>query len=94
MALISNQLTHSWVKTVWEKCSAFWIHIEIHNVDLAPPCQGDQWIMDTFAEVGYKEGELGRLDCLHMFQQVLFLSDVIDAGGRYLDVRYYICHQK
>ena len=41
--------------------------------------------MQKFWEVGFEESDLVQLNKVRLHQQVVFLSDVMDASGRRLD---------
>jgi hypothetical protein len=44
--------------------------------------------MMQFLQLGYPENELSRLNRVWLHQQVLFVSNVIDAGGQAIDWKY------
>jgi hypothetical protein len=44
--------------------------------------------MTQFLQLGYPENELSRLNRVQLHQQVLFVSDVMDAGGQAIDRKY------
>ena len=81
-------VSHCWMKTVWEKCYFYGIKVEVGNLKLEPPRKGDKWLMMAFSELGFKGEELLQLNRVRLFQQVLFLSDLLEAGGRYVDESY------
>lgn len=81
-------VTHCWMKTVWEKCHYYGIRVEIGNLDMGPPRKGDKWLMQAFTELGFNGKELRQLNRVRLFQQVLYLSDILEAGGRYVDEAY------
>ena len=81
-------VTHCWLKTIWEKCTHFEVQVRIGNILIDPPRAGDKWLMQCFVGLGYTGMELVQLNRVRLFQQVLFLSDILEAGGRYLDSRY------
>ena len=62
--------------------------IEVNNIQLKPPRRGDEWLMVKFWEVGFETEDLIILNRVRIHQQVVFLSDVMDAGGRKLDKKY------
>ena len=80
--------THSWLKSVWEKVSFFRVEVCIGNVHIVPPRVGDDWLMRRFVSMGFSRTDLVRLNRTRLAQQVLFVSDVLDAGGRALDRKY------
>lgn len=80
-------ITHSWLKTIREKCHAYRVLVEL-GVTIEPPRVGNKWLMQVFTEAGYVDLELEALNRVRLYLQVLFLSDVLEAGGRYLDQDY------
>ena len=44
--------------------------------------------MQAFIDEGYKDDELRRLNRVRIHQQALFLSDVLNANGRSIDLKY------
>ena len=85
--------TSGWLKSVWEKAAAFNMVVSLGNL-ISPPRLGDCWLMVRFAELGYSKKELLRLNRVRIHQQVLFLSDVLDAGGRAIDKKYVLARPR
>ena len=83
-----NWVTHSWLKTIWEKCNWFQIKIHFADVPLDITREGDRWLMEEFMQVGYSMDKLLRLNRVWLFIQVLFLSDILGASGKSLDKKY------
>ena len=81
-------VTRSWLKAVWGKAWAYGIEVQVNNVPLEFPREGDAWLLPMIEGAGYGRTELERINRVRIHQQVLFLSDVLCAGGRYLDPRY------
>lgn len=81
-------VTHSWLKTLWEKVDMFDFLIEVNNISLKPPRRGDDWLMRKFWEIGFDVADLIKLNKVRLHQQVVFFSDVMDASGRRLDKKY------
>ncbi len=81
--------THSWLKTVWEKAHMFNLRIHIATLPLPFPRQHDTWLMEQLEAAGYNKEELAPLNRVRCYQQVIFLSDVMDASGLDLDPKYY-----
>ena len=81
-------VTHSWIKSVWEKASRLRIIIDIADIPVAPPRERDSWLMQEFVKLNYSGDDLRRLNRVRVHQEVLFLSDVMDASGRAIDRRY------
>ena len=40
--------THSWLKSLWEKCDKFDINMHFLDVPIEPPQEGDKWLMQVF----------------------------------------------
>ncbi len=56
---------------------------------MSPPRKGDKWLMQAAREAGVTDpGELVMLNRFRCHQQVLFLLDVLDAGGWRLNKKY------
>jgi hypothetical protein len=82
-------LTHSWLKSIWEKADKFNNTIEIATLPIEPPREGDKWFMQAAMEAGITNSiELEKLNKYCCHQQVLYVSDVLDAGGKCLNKRY------
>ena len=62
--------------------------IEVNNIQLKPSRQGDEWLMVKFWEFGFDTEDLLILYRVRIHQPVMFLSDVMDTGGRRLDKKY------
>ena len=86
--LYQQCVTQSWLKSVWEKAFMLRIEIKLGNLPLRPP-RGvhDYWLMTELATICSPE-ELIRLNRVRLHQQVIFGSDIMDAGGRCLDKKY------
>jgi hypothetical protein len=80
-------VTNTWLKLIWEKVDRFNITIEIAPLPIRPPRVGDRWFMQSVMETGTvtNSEELWIINRVHCYQQVLFTSDILDAGGSYLD---------
>jgi hypothetical protein len=87
-AACNRWVTHSWMKLVWEKASRVRVKIEIANLLVHPPRERDTWLMQEFIKLNYSSKDLLRLNCVRLHQEVLFLSDVMDASSRGLDRKY------
>jgi hypothetical protein len=83
-----KQVTHSWLRSVWEKIDIFGFKVEICKLPLQFPRENDGWIMRAFTRLDFNEDELVRLNWVRCHQQVLFISDVFDASGRAVDRKY------
>ena len=81
-------VTTSWLKRVWEKVSFFGFTISVNNLLACNPREGDDWLMSQFIARGYTANKLAVLNRVRKHQQVLFLSDILGAGGGSVDKRY------
>jgi hypothetical protein len=81
-------VTKSWLKSIWEKVQAFHLRIELGNTDLVPTREGDAWLMGELFRMQFNKNELMRLNTVHLHQQVLFLSDILDARGMAINRKY------
>jgi hypothetical protein len=82
------------METVWEKVSKFNITIRIAFLPINPPRAGDKWFMQVIRESGVMDsGELAIINRFCCHQQVLFLLDVLDAGGKSVGNKYLAYQQ-
>jgi hypothetical protein len=81
-------VTWSWMASLWEKCSLYAVIIDILDTELSFPRERDCWLMQRFVEMGYSAAALVILNRVRIYQQVLFLSCVLNASGRDLDAKY------
>ena len=58
------------------------------------PRNNDKWLIHEFVRIGYSKNDLERLNWVRIFQQLLFLSDILGAGGKTLDYQYLKCCPK
>jgi hypothetical protein len=88
-ATYGKWLTHLWLKLIWEKADKVNVTIEIATRPIEPPREGDKWFMQAVMEASVTNLiELAKLNKHRCHQQVLYVSDVLDAGGKCLDKRY------
>jgi hypothetical protein len=78
----------SWVKSLWEKVFIFGIILEEGRLKICPHREQDEWIMPMLVRLGYTAPELLQLNRVRVHQEVLFLSDVMDARGTVIDKCY------
>jgi hypothetical protein len=84
-----KRITHSWIKSVWEKVCRYKIKVEICPLDIDPPREGDHWFMQEVEEAGITDtNKLSWINCVRLHQQVLFMSDMLEANGKTIDKRY------
>ncbi len=84
-ANFGNMVTISWLKRVWEKLDRFKFAVTVHNLHLMYPREGDDWLMARLIIVGYRDDDLRMLSRVRKHQQVLFLSNILVAGGESLN---------
>ncbi len=83
-----DMVTISWLKRVWEKLNRFKFAVRVHNLRLMYPREGDNWLMARLIVVGYRDDDLRMLNRVRKHQLVLFLSNILGAGGELLDKQY------
>jgi hypothetical protein len=84
-------ITHSWLKSIWEKTSKFSVTIELKPIPIEPPRENDKWFMQAIEEEGtFNEKEKEIINRFRCHQQVLFVSCTMDAGGRIVDSKYLV----
>ncbi len=81
-------ITSLWLKLVWEKSSKLGIKIQLAHLPLQPPREHDTWIMAEFIRLNYDTQSLCQLNRVRLYQQVIFLSDVMDASRRAIESKY------
>ena len=72
----------------------FDIMVVFNNIPLEMPKDEDTLLMLEFVRVGYGKEDLLRLNQVRIFQQVLFMSDILGAEGKSLDYQYLKCRPK
>ena len=80
--------TDSWVKSLWEKCFIFGITLEEGKQHIVPPRERDEWLMPLLCKMNFTPDDLLQLNRVRLHQEVLFISDVMDARGTIIDKRY------
>ncbi len=81
-------VTPSWLKSVWETSFKLGIDIQLAHIPLQPLQEHDSWIMAEFIRMNYHTYSLCKLNRVRLHQQVIFLSDVMDASGRGIERKY------
>jgi hypothetical protein len=84
----SSWVTRSWFVSFWEKCEKFGIRVVINDNPIDFVRERDRWLMALFVSMGFTDRELEILNRVRIYQQVIFLSDIISVSGRSLDERY------
>ena len=81
-------VTHSWLKRIWEKAYQLKVKIELGSMAIQPPRgPNDFWLMKEVTRFCSAD-EVKRINRVRLHQQVIFYSDVMDAGGRNFDKKY------
>jgi hypothetical protein len=82
-------VTHSWLRSLWEKVDKFNATIKIAPIPIDPPRMGDRWFMQAVIKARYRTPEeLTIINHFQCHQQVVHVSDILNAGGRGLDKKY------
>jgi hypothetical protein len=78
--------TDTWCKHTWEFMHKHDITIAPHtnHIQLKLQRENDTFLMQTFAEAGYKGAALKNLNNCRMFLQVITLSDISSGDGQYI----------
>ena len=76
---------HSWIKALWEKVYRLDIDLHLDYDDLRPPRDRDRCLMEVYVEAGLRGKQLQQINRARMHQEVMFLSDVASANGRYIE---------
>ncbi len=87
-------VTTSWLKRVWEKVDNFGFVLSVCNLLSSFLQEGDDWLMARFIATGYDGYKLLILNRVRKHQQVLFLSDILGAGGGLVDKQYLKKHRQ
>jgi hypothetical protein len=81
-------VTTSWLKRVWEKLDRFKFTVTVHNLNSVFPREDGNWLMARFIAIGYRGNGLRTLNRVRKHQHVLFMSNILGAGGESLDKHY------
>jgi hypothetical protein len=81
-------VTLSWLKSLWEKCAKFKIHVVFNGISIEALREGNPWLMELIRQAGFSKVELERINWARLHQQVLFLSCVLGASGKTLNKQY------
>jgi hypothetical protein len=89
LQIVSDWVTHTWLHSLWEKVDKFNITVEIAPLPMDLPQTGDKWFMQAGEEASFtSEKEKEIINCFRCYQEVVHLSDVLDAGGQCIDKKY------
>ncbi len=81
-------VTKGWLKSMWGNVQAFHLRIEFGYMDLTPSQEGDARLMEELFCMQFDKDELARLNRVRLHQQVLSLSDILDARGAAIGRKY------
>jgi hypothetical protein len=73
-------------------CERYDVTVVMNEIPFELPREQDKWLMQEFVCLGYAKKDLEWLNQVRLFQQVLFLSDILGASGSTLDKRYLCRH--
>ena len=90
--LYHDRVTSCWLKSFWEKAHLFEICVELAPLPLQFLRECDWWLMEYFGTLGFNQDKLTHLSRFKSHQQVLFLSDILDASGKAIHQRYMRRH--
>ncbi len=74
-------VTHSWFKMLWEKLSKFGMKVVVADQDIAFPRESNEFIMQVLLKQNYPNDILLCLNCVQVYLQLLFMSDILIASG-------------
>ena len=80
--------TPCWLKSLWERMSAYNFHIYMKHEEIPFPRERDRLLVEIFLGEEYVGEELRQLNRVRIFLQMLFLSDIATADGRRPDPTY------
>jgi hypothetical protein len=81
-----------WLISVSKKIDKFNITVDVAPLPIKPPNARDKWFTQAVIEAGVAcASKLIQINKFCCHQQVLFVSDVLDAVGRALDKQYLKC---
>jgi hypothetical protein len=75
-------------------CERYDVTVVMNEIPFELPREQDKWLMQEFVCLGYPKKDLEWLNQVRLFQQVLFLSDILGASGSTLDERYLCRHKQ
>ncbi len=81
-------VTPSWLKSVWEKSFKLRTDIQLARIPLQPSRERYSWTMVEFIRMNYDTQSMCKLNRVRLHQQVIFLSDVMDASRRAIERKY------
>ena len=73
----NHLVTHTWMKTLWEKVSMFGLTVTTLLASGGFPREGDKFIMQVILQAGYNSDKVRRINRVRVSLQVLFMSDIL-----------------
>ncbi len=73
--------THSWIKMLWEKHSAFEVTLVVADANKRYPQENNQFIMQVLIK------SVKKLNCAWVLQQLLFMLDILTTTGSKIDIK-------
>ena len=86
-----KRATHSWIKSI---CLGEGFYVQgprriLGPLRIEPPSDRDRWFMEAVEASGISNtSELNRINRVRLHQQVLYVSDVLEANGKTIDSKY------
>jgi hypothetical protein len=77
---------NSWVKSFWERLHYYRFHVRLDYTTLPLPRQHDITLVGMFWQAGYRDHSLQALNRCRLAYNLLFLSDMALACGRYINL--------
>jgi hypothetical protein len=78
--------TNSWVKSFWECLHYYRFHVRLDYTTLLLPRQHDITLVGMFWQAGYRDHSLQALNRCRLAHNLLFLSNMALACGRYINL--------
>jgi len=78
--------TPGWAKSLWERLHYYRFRIHLDYSDIPLPRKGDALLVHIFRDAGYRDQQLQALNRCRLALKLLFLSDIITACGRLLNI--------
>jgi len=84
---IPSYVTSTWVTALCNVLSPFALTFR-STPQSPPPRQNDMYLMDLFRATNLSHTQLQSLNYCRLFLRVVFISDITDAAGQYIDLPY------
>ena len=80
--------TYCWFKILWEGLWYYGFLVYLFYPTIPLPRERDALMVDLFLAAWYSGEELHHLNCVRLYLQMLFLSDIVLANRRQVDKSY------